>query len=694
MKFSVLLNWAGLSLALAGFAQAQSVVQSVAIGSEEVKTLEAVTVTGNPLGNSEAIAPVASLSGEELILRTQTTLGRTLDGLPGVASTYFGPNASRPTVRGLDGDRVRVLNNSGATADVSALSYDHAVTLEPMLIERVEVLRGPGALLYGGGAVGGVVNVLDNRIAREAQFDAAGGVAGKTDLSWAQGNQEHSGAVMVESGTDRYNLHVDAMRRFTQDVSVPANLSCTRGGVTRVSRSLCNSASETWGGALGGSMLFDQGYLGVALSTFGTNYGTVAEANARIDMHSSKLSLEGEVRDLKDRGLLGGWLQSVKAQVNRSDYRHTEFDNNQPKTVFRSIGNEIRLQSRHQKTAGWEGVLGVQAEYNEFSAAGDEAFVPSTRTHTQALFVHEEYPLGWGHISAGARTEQATVVSLGSPSSSAFTVGSRSFAPQNYALGVMWQMAPAWQMTSNLSLSERAPKDYELFARGTHVATNLIEVGQSTLDKEKSTNFDLGLGWKRGAHKAHVQAFVHEFSNYISLEQTDATTSPATYTYTPVKARFTGLEASGNLRLLGLAQDDQSGLRSWAWGSLDLGWRADSVRAENTTTSSPLPRIAPMRLGADLKWIMGPWSTRLAVDQVAAQNNVPSGQLATPGYQMWNAALTYRTRQGRSSLFWFARLDNLTDVLAYSATSILTQTAAGRAPLPGRNVKLGVQIQF
>ena len=164
-------------------------------------SLKEITVTGNPLGATDLIAPSAQYSAAELLLRSKTTLGETLDGVPGVSSTYFGPNASRPIIRGLDGDRIRILGNGGATVDASSLSYDHAVTADPISIERIEVLRGPGALMYGGSAVGGVVNVIDNRIPREALFDEKGGIGGKVDLGLATGNREKGGGVLLKAAT-------------------------------------------------------------------------------------------------------------------------------------------------------------------------------------------------------------------------------------------------------------------------------------------------------------------------------------------------------------------------------------------------------------------------------------------------------------------------------------------------------------
>ncbi len=219
-------------------------------------SLKEITVTGNPLGATYLIAPAVQYSGAELLLRSKTTLGETLDGVPGVSSTYFGPNASRPIIRGLDGDRIRILGNGGATVDASSLSYDHAVTADPISIERIEVLRGPGALMYGGSAVGGVVNVIDNRIPREALFDEKGGIGGKVDLGLATGNREKGGGVLLEGGNNRYALHVDVFNRETDDVSAPVELACNKGGVATLTNRICNSASKVKGGAAGGGRCF------------------------------------------------------------------------------------------------------------------------------------------------------------------------------------------------------------------------------------------------------------------------------------------------------------------------------------------------------------------------------------------------------------------------------------------------------
>jgi iron complex outermembrane recepter protein len=665
----------GLSATLPALVSTGAWAQASAAAVEE-KTLAPVVVTGNPLGSNELIAPTEQLGDAELRQRSQSTLGETLNGLPGVSSTYFGPNASRPVIRGLDGDRIAVLNNGGPSTDLSSLSYDHAMTMDPLLIERVEVLRGPGVLEYGGSAVGGVVNVIDGRIQREALFDEKGGVTGKVDAGYATGNKEQSGAVVLDGGTNRYNLHVDAMSRRTDDVSVPKDLSCTKGGVTTTSRTLCNSASDTQSGAVGGSVFFDRGYLGASLSTYESNYGTVAEDEVTIKMRSNKLALEGELRDLQ------GPFQSVKAQYGQTDYQHTEFEAGVAGTVFNTRGQNLRVQARQVRWGPLDGVMGLQFDDSDFSATGTEAYAPSSKTLQRAAYAHEEIATSWGKLSAGARVESVKVDSYGVAGEARFVPGSRSFTPTSYALGSLWNVATEWQMTANLSANERAPKHYELYANGEHVATNVEEIGNANLDVERSVNVDWGLAWKRGAHNARVQLFQHQFSNYISLEGTDLSASPPQYTYTQVQARFVGFEAAGTARLM------------QGHDTVDWNWRADQVQADNTSTGQPLPRIAPYRVGSTLRWGRGAWNTRVGVDYYGAQNRVPDGQLATGGYTLWSAGLSLNSKLGGYSALWYARLDNATDTLAYSASSILTQTVPGKVPLPGRSLKLGLQLQF
>ncbi len=634
-----------------------------------------VVITGNPLGREQTALPVSTMGKNELIERGQTTLGETLHGLPGVSSTYFGPNASRPIIRGLDGDRIRVLNNSASSLDASALSYDHAVPLDVLSTERIEVLRGSAALLYGGSAVGGVVNVIDNRIPREPMS----GVSGKVQVQGATGNAERSVAGMTEAGNDRWALHVDGFDRRTGDVRVPTELECTKPGSPVSARRICNSASDSRGGAVGASTFWDHGYLGASVNTYQSNYGTVAEDEVTIGMKTTRYALESQVRNLP-----GVW-DSLKARLSHTDYRHTEFEGAEAGTVFANKGQDLRIEARHRPLAGWQGVVGAQVESSQFSAVGEEAFAPFSRTRSQALFVYEERPVSWGQFNVGARWESVSVQSLGNAQLDRFDngIGTKKFSPFNLAAGTVYQLSSDWRLTANGALTQRAPKDYELYANGPHLATHAWEIGSSSLGLEKSRSLDLGLQWQQGPNRMAVTAFASRFSNYIGLMSTaEVEDGLPVQRYEGVRARFQGLEINGRQRL-------------WQRGStLDLDWRADSVRATNESTGEPLPRIAPLRVGATLAYAQGPWTARLGADANAAQSRVPAGNVSTGSYTLVNASVAYRQKLDSTTLQWFARLDNLTDQLAYSASSILTTTAFGKSPLPGRSFKLGVVVSF
>ena len=674
----------------------------------QTSQLKEITVTGNPLGATDLVAPSAQYAGDSLLLRSATTLGETLDGTPGVSSTYFGPNASRPIIRGQDGDRIRILNNGGALLDVSNLSYDHAVTSDPLSIERIEVLRGPGALQYGGSAVGGVVNVIDNRIPREALFDDKSGkvgVIGKVDLSGATGNKERSSGVLLEAGNNRYALHVDAMNRDTKDVNVPIDVVCNKASGSTAARRICNSASKISSTAVGGSIFFDQGYLGASVSGYRSNYGTVAEPDVNIGMKSDRFALEGEVRNLN------GIIQSVKGQYSKTDYTHTEFTETVPGTVFKNRGSDLRVEARYAKFGNLDGLIGFQMDDGRFSADGDEAFAPYSRTRQSAVFAYEEYKTSWGKLTFGGRTESVKVASLGNPSLAKFVPGQRDFRPNSYAIGSLWNLTPQWQLTGNVAYTERAPKDYELYADGPHIATRGYEVGNSALGKEKATQFDLGVAWKSAFDAFAFNAYSSNFKNYIGLVQSPGVTrnqsdgevnpvddpanpgfSQATgadfsplneFRYLQTRARFTGFEASGSVRLMGGASP------------IDLALRADRVKATNLNTGQSLSRIPPLRLGATLKYASGPVGATVGFDYSAAQGRVPVGDIAAGTHTRFNAGLNYRLKAGPASMLWYARLDNLTNKLAYSATSVLTTTAFPNAPaLPGRSLKLGLQASF
>ncbi len=664
--------------------------------------LDEVTITARDLASSSLLVPAQQLSGAALTQRQGSTLGETLDNLPGIANSSFGPNVGRPIIRGMEGDRIRILQNGGANMDMSGLSNDHAVPIDPLTTERIEVLRGPATLLYGGSAIGGVVNVIDNRIARERMFDEKGGVTGKAEVRAGGAANERSTGAMIEAGNDRFVLHVDAFDRTTQNLRVPQEMNCVAEGVATPSgRRVCNAASNSRGAAVGGTLLFDRGYLGVSTSEYRSTYGTVAEPTVSIGMLRRHHVMEGLVRDV-------GVFQDVKLQWGHTNYTHTEFDEAVAGTRFDNKGYELRLDARQRSVKlseglTLEGTTGIQRERNNMQALGDERFLPPSLTESTGFFTYQALKTTWGQLSAGARTESVQVQSfeaIGPNSENA--AQTKKFQPTSFALGALRNLRKGeaqngWQLTTHLSSSQRAPKDYELFAHGQHVATAAYEIGQPANGLEKGTQLDVGAEWKQGSHKFGVTAFASQFSNYLALRPTtlaDPTGGDLpVYRFEGVRARFHGIESTAKMRMVG--GHDALLSPNAARGAMDLELRADVVNAQDLTNNTPMPRIAPMRLGADALWSRQAWGVRLGFMHAAAQNRVPEGNVATAGYTLWNAGLNYHMHQGPTHWLLFAKLDNITNKLAYSSTSVLTQTMGAYAPpIAGRSLKVGAQMSF
>ena len=665
--------------------------------TDDVHRLDEVTITARSLEAGGLLVPAQQLSGAALTQRQGSTLGETLDSLPGIANSAFGPNVGRPIIRGMEGDRTRILQNSGASMDVSGLSNDHAVPIDPLTTERIEVLRGPATLLYGGSAIGGVVNVIDNRIARERTFDAKGGVMGKAEVRAGGAADERSTGAMVEAGDDKVVLHVDAFDRSTQNLRVPKDMTCGLGGPSN-GRRVCNSASDSKGGAVGGTLLFDRGYLGASTSEYRSTYGTVAEPGVTIGLVRRHHAMEGLLRDV-------GAFESVKFQLGNTHYSHTEFAGVHPESTFSNRGHDWRVEGREQAMVlsnGMQlnGTVGIQHEQNNLQAKaedGTNTLLPPTRSRSTGVFTYQVLQTSWGQLSAGARAEDVEVASLEDHLGS--LAQTKKFKPLNFALGAMRNLRAGeaqngWQLTTNLSVSQRAPKDYELFAHGDHAATGTYEIGQSSLNLEKGTQLDVGGEWKQGPHQFGITGFASQFSNFISLQATNAAASPPEYTFEGVRARFYGIESTAKVRVVG----GQAALLSpnAAHGVMDLELRADVVRAKDLTHASDLPRIAPMRMGADAVWSRHAWGARFGFMHAAAQNRVPDGNIATAGHTLWNAGINYHAHTyGPTHWLLFAKLDNITNKLAYSSTSVLTQTMRENAPpIAGRSLKVGAQVSF
>ncbi len=672
--------------------------------------LPPVVVTGNPLGSElfELVQPVSVLSGQALFQQRRSTLGETLNGLPGVSATGFGPNASRPVIRGLEADRIRILQNGSGVLDASALSADHAVAVDSMVVERVEVVRGPAALFYGGSAVGGVVNVIDNRIPQFAQQ----GFSGRSELRYGGAEREKAGGIMLETGNGRVALHADAYTRDTDDLKIKAANLSPRLQAADPSRvvtlgTLPNSASRSSGGALGASLTWDRGYAGLSVAGFNTNYGTVAEPTVVIDMKSNRLDLAGEMRDINSV------VTGAKFKFGRSDYEHREIDLGVVGTTFRSQGYDSRVELTHAPWGRLKGALGLQLSDVDFSALGAEAFIPSNNTRAKALFVFEEAQFGPLKISLGGRHERTAVRADGGGPLDINTGNPRFDPPQTRhfnansgSLGALWRMTPTLDLALNGTRTERAPTFYELFANGPHIATAAYEVGNVAFGKEKSTGLDAALRMKSGAHSGSISVFQNRFQNFVTQfdagnrRGADGELNPVDVNgdgradgssedilrelqYRAVPARFRGVEVEGKFRVLA------QGLGQGA-STLDVQLKFDYVRADDLSTGLPLPRIAPRRYGVGLDYRHNEFGAKLDITQVAAQGRVAANELPTDAYTMVNASVSYRVKMARGSVDAFLRGVNLLNEDARNHVSFLKDIA----PLGRRSAQVGMRMQF
>lgn len=689
-------------LVMAGIATAaQAALVQAQSPDHKPVTLPEVTVTGNPLGSElfEQTAPASVLQGDALFRQRQSTLGETLNGLPGVSSTYFGPNASRPVIRGLEGDRIRLLQNGAGMHDASSVSYDHAVALDPLVIERAEVVRGPAALFYGGSAVGGVVNVIDNRI----PVAPIEGISGRAESRFGGAQREKASGLLLEGGNGSIALHADVYTRDTDDLKIKgfarsARLRATSPQANEAFGTLPNSASKSSGGAFGVSRTWTDGYVGLSHAGFDSTYGTVAEPNVTIDMQSNRWDLAGEVRGIDSA------VTAVKFKGSATDYKHVELDAGVPATRFRNKGQDWHVEARHRRVGALEGAFGMQWSKSEFSALGAEVFVPPTSTDSKAGFLFEELALGAWKLSVGGRHEMIDVSSqggngVGQPRFN--PAQTRSFNANSGALGAVFTLTPAWSVAANAAYTERAPTFYELFANGPHAATGAFEVGDATLGKEKSKAIDLALRMKSGAHRGSISVFQNRFTNFVTLFGTgntrgaDGELNPVDgdndgvadgsgeeisneFQYRAVPARFRGIEADGRFRLLSRGS------------TLDLLLKAGIVNAVDTRTGRSLPRIPQRQLGVGLDYHRDRLGAQLDVTRYSGQGKVAANELPTDGYTWVNAGLSYRLPVRGGRLDGFVQGINLLNEEARNHTSFLKD----RAPMGRRSVMVGVRGQL
>lgn len=629
-----------------------------------VKDLDSVVVTASPLRDTaDALSkPAEVLTGERLDESRAASLGETISSLPGVQSSNFGPGVGRPILRGLDGPRVAVLSNGLSSQDVSTISQDHSPAVEAFLADQIEVLKGPSTLLYGSGAIGGIVNVVDGRIPETA---IEGGFSGRAEMRFDSVNEGNTDLVRIDGGNDRFALHADAVYRNNKDYDTPDGKQA-------------NTFVDTKTGAVGGSLLGDWGFIGVSASRFEDDYGNPGEPG---DLAAGErgvwLKLRQNRYDLKG-GLTDPWGEgsSLRYSFGHTDYNHIEFEGDEVGTTFTKNANEGRVEAAFAEISGWKTAIGAQGGQSTFAAIGEESFVP--RTSTRSLGVFGVARKNWNdfQLDLGARLDSVKA----DPADGA----ARDFKPLSLSLAGGWRLNEQWRLTANLDHAERAPAEEELFADGPHLATSAYEIGDANLGKEKSNQLEVGLQYQSDFMDAKASAYYNRFDDFIYLVDTGEEVETEDGDLLPVRqwsqadARFHGFEGEATFHL---ANNDN--------GAWDLRVYGDTVRG-TLAAGGNLPRIAPSRFGAQLRWEREGWRASLGAVRYNKQDKVAVNETPTAGYTLVDAHLAYHHDQGNTAWELFLDGSNLTDQTARVHTSFLKDSVV----LPGRNFSTGIRLFF
>lgn len=666
------------------------IAQTQALAQEAL--LESVVVTGTAEQPESITKPFSIITADELNANGASTVGEALRYQPGVSATGFGPNSSRPIVRGQDSDRIKILRNSAATVDVSALSFDHALPVDPFALHQVEILRGPAALAYGGNAVGGVVNLVDQRIARKP----VQGFQGEVNLLGGGAADQTAGGFKLDAGLGQgVSIHLDGFKRTTRDLETPTFTDPV--GVT--GNRVQNSSSKSDGAAIGASFQTGNGYIGVSAERYNNEYGVPKSLDVRIGMESERYALEGE------QNFNNAAFRQVKYRLAKTDYQHQEFEGGAPATLFVNDGVdgrvEVALQAFKLGNLNVNTDTGVQFERTDFSAIGDEAFVPSTSTDQTGVFTIFRASRGQensGVFEFGLRADQVDVnaASSGLSPQNGPVAGAgvdagpginRSFSPNSVSFGYTAPIGNGWSLGGSVSRVERAPSSFELYADGVHVATDAYEKGNPDLKEERGRHLELTSTWAQGESKFNATAFASRYSNYIALigrtgadaQFNDGGELINVFDFTAVPAEFQGIE-------LGYQTAYSLGA-----GKLQPAIQYDLVRGKRTDGGGNLPRISPQRVVASAAYTHSGWTITPELIWVS-DSKAGAGDTEVQGYELLNLRVAKSFTWGQTGGEVFANLQNLTDELAFSATTL--DTVRGYTPLGGRAALVGVKLAF
>lgn len=672
-----LVSRAALTAALGwGVLTGAAAAQTIAPPEGPTSTLDDVIVTGAPFGISARATTIATTVIDEEMLATApaASLGDLVAGLPGMRSTDFAPGASRPVIRGLSGPRVQVLTNGIGLIDASSVSPDHQVATDPAEANRIEIVRGPATLAYGGTAIGGVVNVLDNRIPTEMPEGVDGVVsaqASSVDSGW-------STSARATFGLGPIAISLDGVKKESEDYDIPSpsisqRLADAEGIARGPGGTQANSFSQLESLGVGASWIGSRGFVGASYKDLSSTYGTVAEPDVFIQLEQSREDVRGELR------FDGGLFQKLTGSYGHADYTHTEFEGpGNPGTVFQSDGQEARADLVQRTRDGWNGAFGVQALSRTFEAIGAEAFLPASDIQEAGVYTVQRLDRsGWG-LEGGLRYDRRTVKAT--PLSGGPEV-ERDFG--NWSGSTAAFIKPSANLFLGLSLAhnERAPSEVELFSDGLHVATGVYERGDTTLDNETVTTLEGTVHYAAGPFQGDLHVYASKYDGFIDERDTgavfvDGGESFPIFQFVQTGADFRGFEAEGQYEL-------------WTSGerSLSLQGAADFVDAQ--TDQGPAARIPPWSATGRLVWTSTPFDASLEARHVGEQDELAAHELGTDGYTMVNLSGSWRPFADKAVTL-FAEGHNLTDTEAREHVSFLKDVA----PLPGRNLRVGVSYRF
>ncbi|MCK9607629.1 MAG: TonB-dependent receptor [Methylomonas sp.] len=651
--------------------------------------LEAVTVTASTLSKpSGSASPVTILSEDELRMKAGHSIGETLKDELGINSQSFGPGVGTPVIRGQAGPRVRVLSNGIGSNDVSAMSPDHASSTEALLAERIEVLRGPATLLYGGGAIGGVINVIDNRVPGHLPDKA---LEGALEQRFDSTSEETSTAMKLDGGAKQVAFHLDGFYRHRNNLSIggtgidSAAVSVTDPSLTVVdnpSGYLNNTGAEAISGSAGMSWVGAPGFAGAAVNHLENNYGIApngtGQETTRIALRQKKYDFKSELENPF------GFAKNIRTRLGYTDYQHTEITNGQPGAFFTNQSYEGRIELTHQDLGPLHGSVGFQAQASDFNAIeklSGESIVPRSLINSYGVFAVESFEVGKLSYQLGARVEPTTI----SPTNMA----DLNYTPVSASAAAIWKLDDSNSVNLGVTRSSRAPQVQELLSNGFHDATRSFERGNLQLSKETSYNLDLGYRYQSDAFRAEIDVFHNWASDYIVQQRTgefvDEGGNPCITDCVPVlgtgqaDAIFKGYEA----KLIVPLMENH-------FGMLDLSLFSDYTRGE-FVNGGDVPRMPPLRYGLQLDYNQNKLAGYLRFTRAESQDHPGDHETRSAGYLLLNVGMNYQLEayQG-ANLMLFAKGNNLLNQNIRNATSYLRNFA----PEAGRGAEIGFRVSY